>query len=1156
MVNRFDTTTRAQARLAMKNLLANCEGPRLPSKNRRVSARGMGLSFLGVCGGLAALVLLGLGALTLRLAQGPIALESLTPRITQSLEEKFGHQFSFALGPTSLERGENGVTLAFQGVAIKDHAGRTLIAAPKGELWLDLLALAGLDVKAKRLELVGLDLRLTVQPNGTLSVEGANAPDAVAINVPAPESPPVSPAAAGGSAQQTLAAQLGPVVWDLVEAITGQDQALDRLGIAHGRLEVEDGVSHRKAIFEDVDLDFDKSGATAALKMSAQGPAGRSSVAVDAQGVGLHSLSVEAHDLNLDDFLLASGRKVPFTATMPISAKVNIQLAADKSLAAMQGRFGLGAGYFKLDDPDHQPLLVDEATGGWSWDPQNQRFVVDNFQLFAGDTQVSFGGLVTPPSAANPAWAVDLQSANAVLASDRPEERPTHIGNAEFHARFLPGDKRLILDNFAVSGPGANGSLKSEVDFTDAGPTLKLNLQMDQTLLVNVPRLWPSFIIADVRKWCIQNLHGGELTSGSLAIDWDAPTFAVALKKQPVPPATVHGEFFARDATVQLLPGIPPLSGLEGGGVVTGHEFTMAGKHGFMEVSPGRRITASDITFAIPDTSPKPLNPAEAGAHLQGPADALADLLSRDALKPFVGVPVDSATMKGQFDGKLALDLKLGKTARPEDVVVHADATLSNVQIDKFLGAERFEQGTLNVGSDAGVLKITGDGKLFGVPASITVDKSPTDAGLAQVAFTLDDAARAKHGFNFGSGVTGPMAVRVKAPLSQKGADFDIDLAKTTIDTPFTGPIKAAGKPGRATFSVKADAEGASISNIVVDAGAASARGTAQLGADGALTNAKFNQIRFSPGDDLKAEISNADGGLKISVRGAALDSRPIIKGLLEPAAPSGPGKDFDLDLKINNVAGANKLSLAQVELGASRRDGEFRQLKGEAHIGAAAVTLRRDESGLIRLTTSDAGGLVRFFNLYQHLEGGDLDMVMRNVEGRQEGEAVVKHFILRDEPALRQLVAAGQTSAAVGPKVGGRAVDPAAASFQKMTARFARSNGRIDLREAVIYDEQMGLTTDGFIDYAHDRIDLNGTFVPAYQVNNLVTQIPVFGALLGGGAHEGMFAVNYRIAGPTGAPALTVNPFSAMTPGFLRKVFGAIDGTTPMPAGGVTESQ
>jgi len=45
---------------------------------------------------------------------------------------------------------------------------------------------------------------------------------------------------------------------------------------------------------------------------------------------------------------------------------------------------------------------------------------------------------------------------------------------------------------------------------------------------------------------------------------------------------------------------------------------------------------------------------------------------------------------------------------------------------------------------------------------------------------------------------------------------------------------------------------------------------------------------------------------------------------------------------------------------------------------------------------------------------------------------------------------------------------------------------------------------------------------------------------------HEGLVGVNYRLVGPSGAPVLSVNPFSAMTPGFLRKIFGAIDGTTP----------
>jgi Protein of unknown function/AsmA-like C-terminal region len=1164
LVHRFDTATKTKARLALKTMLANCDGPRLRSRGfrwRGVRIGRVGWSLLGLGGGLLALVLLGFGLLAWRLSQGPIGLDSLTPRIAQSLEERFGHRYSFALGPTILERGENGVAISFQGVAIRDRAGRTLVSAPKGDISLDLPALATLEVKAKRLELVGLDLRLTVQPDGALSVEGAKEPDAVAIDLPAPKS--VKNTAGDALSKQAapdFAARLGPIVSNLIEAVTGQDQALDRLGIAHGRLEVEDGATHQKVVFEDLDLAFDKSTTAAGLDLSALGPAGRWSVAIKAQGEGLRSLDVEAHDLDLNDLLLATGRKVPFDATMPISAKLELQLAADKSLAEMRGRFGLGAGYFKLADPDHEPFLVDEITGGWSWDAATQRFRVNEVQLFADQTHVFFYGSISPPSAANPAWVADMRSSDTVLAGERPGEQPVHLDSAIFQARYFAADQRFIVDNFSIAGPGANGSVKSESAMTDAGPTLKLKLDMAHTAAVNIARLWPSFIAADVRNWCIQNLRGGELVSAALSIDWDGPTFATALKKQAVPADSVHGEFSARDISLQLLPGVPIVSGLDGSGVMTGHDFAMSGKQGFMDISPGRRILASDIAFIVPDTTPKPLNPARASAHLQGPADALADLVSRDALKPFVGLPIDPASVKGQFDGNLALDLKLGKTARPEDAVVHADATLSNFQVDKFLGNEHFEQGALSVASDAGALKITGDGKLFGVSANVEIDKGASDDGSAQLNFTLDDAARAKRGFNLGPSLTGPMAFRVKAPLSQKGADVEVDLSRMNIDNPAPGIVKAAGKPGKATFSVKADPEGTTISNLAIDIGAASIKGAAQLSGDGAFTSAKLSQVRISTGDDLKADVSTADGVLKIAVRGSVVDSRPIVKALLEQGTSEAAAKDVDVDVKVASAVGANKVTLSQLDLGLSRRAGEISQAKVDARIGPAVVALRRDENGILRLQTTDAGGLVRFFNLYSHLEGGTLALVMRNVGGRQEGEAVIKDFVLRNEPAMRQLIAAGQAPIPGGISATGQSansgastsngaaqIDPDSASFQKLTAKFTRSSGRVDLREAVIYDVQMGLTTEGYIDYAHDHIDLNGTFVPAYQVNNLVTHIPFVGLLLGGGTNEGIFGVNYRLAGSGAAPVLTVNPFSAMTPGFLRKVFGAIDGTTPL---------
>jgi hypothetical protein len=1148
LVDRFDAATRAAARLAMKTLLAEAAGPRLRSPRRGLSLRRMLLAGLGICGGLTALALLGLGALSVRLSEAPIALDVLAPRIAQSLQERFDGRYSFTLGPTFLERGENGVAIGFEGVVIRNRQGRTVVEAPKGEVSLDPLALATLAVKVRRLDLVGLNLRLTVRPNGGLSVAGAAAPDAVGVDLPLSPSAPDADAAAASAPPAPLPARLGPLVWSLVEALTGQNQALDRLGVAHGRLEVVDAATGQTTVFSDFDLRFGRSGAVASLKVSALGPAGRWSAAMEAQGVGLRAFSLEVHDLNFDDLLLAMGRKLPFDASMPISAKVDLELAADKSLAAMRGRFELGAGYLTFDNPDQRPILVDEATGGWRWDDAGQRFLIENVQLFSGESHVFLDGSLSPPSPTNAAWFADLKSTDAVIAALRPGERPVKLDKSVFQARYLPVERKFIVDRFAIAGPGANGALSGEATMTDAGPTLKLKLDMNHTPLVDLPPLWPSFIVPDVRDWCIQNVRGGEAVTAGLTIDWDAAAVALALKKLPVPRDSVHGELTVRDASLQLLPGVPPLSGLDGGGVMNGHEVSMTGKRGYIEVSQGKRIQASDIAFSIPDTSPMPLNPAFASAHVQGAADALAELVARDALRPFVGLPVDPTTVKGQFDGHLGLDLKLGKTARPQDAVVHAAASLSNLQLDRFLGGERFEQGALTVSSEAGALKIAGQGKLFGVPASLEVDKGPRDEGLAQVSFTLDDAARARGGFGLGAALTGPMPVRVTAPLSKKGAQVEIDLTRVAIDNPAPGLVKPAGKPGKATFSAKADAEGAALSDIVLDAGGISIRGAARLASDGSFVSAKLSQVKLSPGDDFKADVAATDAGLKISARGAALDSRPIVKALLEQGSSVGGGKDFDLDLKVASVTGANKEALSQVEIGLSRRDGALTELKADARLGAAPISLRREESGLIRLQAGDAGGLVRFFNIYPHLEGGALEMVMRDLDGRQIGEAVVKDFTLRNEPGLRQLVAAGEPAGAGADASGALPINPDVVQFQRMTAKFARASGRIDLREAVIYNAQMGLTTQGYVDYAHDHIDLNGTFVPAYQVNNLVTRIPFVGLVLGGGLHEGLVGVNYRLVGPASAPELSVNPLSAMTPGFLRKIFGAIDGTGAQP--------
>ena len=90
-----------------------------------------------------------------------------------------------------------------------------------------------------------------------------------------------------------------------------------------------------------------------------------------------------------------------------------------------------------------------------------------------------------------------------------------------------------------------------------------------------------------------------------------------------------------------------------------------------------------------------------------------------------------------------------------------------------------------------------------------------------------------------------------------------------------------------------------------------------------------------------------------------------------------------------------------------------------------------------------------------------------------------------------------------------------------------------------------MGLTAQGAIDFDHSQIDVSGSFVPAYAVNTMLTKIPLVGVLLSGGQNDGVFGVSYRVHGAMSGPTLTINPLSAIAPGILRRILGAIDGTT-----------
>ena len=629
----------------------------------------------------------------------------------------------------------------------------------------------------------------------------------------------------------------------------------------------------------------------------------------------------------------------------------------------------------------------------------------------------------------------------------------------------------------------------------EQGVSLKLDLRVDPSVTPDIVRLWPQFVNPDVRDWCSHNLHGG-LIEGEMHANWSPEDLDAMDHKRAVARESVHGSFSSKDVGVDLLPGLPMMVSGESTGRFSGRDFSLTASSATMPLTPTRRIVADNLTFTIPDTSPRPIVDAQATAHLSGTADSLADLLDREPLRKQASLALDPATVHGQAEGNLTLALKLGKTAKPEDSGFSANGTLSNFTLDKVIGQDKLEQASLSFQADRTTLKMTGQGQLFGAPTKLDVSRTAGEEGSATLSLTLDQAMLAKRGLNF-NWLSGSIPIRLKAPLTRTSALVDMDLTPAGIDNPLPGVAKAVGRPGKASFQARPAPTGANLSDVVVDFGAVLIRGAAEIGPDGAISSAKLNQVRLSPGDSLQADVVVANNVIKTNVRGSALDARPFVKSLNSGSSDSG-GPDIDLDLKVSAVLGSNKETVNGLSLNFSKRGSAYVALSGRGRIGQGVLSASLEPGGGLRLTSTDAGALARFADVYSRMEGGNLDLSVSFAGTSISGSAAITNFVLRDEPALRQLVAAAP------PRADGK-IDPTRSSFQRMAIIFTRARGVLDIKDAVISNPVMGLTAAGRVDFADNDLDLSGTFIPAYAVNNMLNKIPVVGTILGGGSNEGL---------------------------------------------------
>jgi hypothetical protein len=486
-----------------------------------------------------------------------------------------------------------------------------------------------------------------------------------------------------------------------------------------------------------------------------------------------------------------------------------------------------------------------------------------------------------------------------------------------------------------------------------------------------------------------------------------------------------------------------------------------------------------------------------------------------------------------------------------DDVGIQGSAHLTGVHLGGIAAGHDLDNATLDLAVNADSLKLTGTGDVAAIPATLDVDMDFRNGPQDQVIDHFTAQGIATPGALAASGLPAGVLTGGTAGLSVDYTDrrdgtgivaVDMDLARAAIATPL-GWSKEAGPA--ASASARLGLTRGRITSI----DRLSARGPG-------LTVASHAQLRAGQGTVLQLDRillgrtdahgtialpHGAGDKLRVMLRGPTLDISTLLakRGGSRTPDDEKPGQAWAADLGFDRVILAKDETLAPVTLQATS-DG--------THIARADVTAGK--AGEVRATitpapggrtlavdSADAGAVLLTAGIADNIRGGKL-RVDGFYDDRQphsplSGTATLAQFRITDAPAIGRLLKALTLYGAIdllrGPGMG----------FQKAVAPFHYVQQVLQLDNARAFSASLGVTAKGRIDLIAHTADVTGTVVPAYFFNQLPGLIPIVGKFFSPEQGGGVFAARYSVRGPLANPKVGVNPLSALTPGFLRGIFG-----------------
>jgi hypothetical protein len=1106
---------------------------------------------------------LAIGGLIWRLSSGPLEIDQIARIAEQVMAKSLGEDATAKVGAAELDWSWEtyGLIIRLQKVEAGAPGGGFSMSVPTAEIEVRTVPMLWGAVKPSALDLdtPSIHIDLAKLDPALMAQMGASQASATPIATTAtPDTGPVK-------AQPAATADPRPAIYRLIEkSVRGLADTLDAthsegfvgVNVEHGAIDVarlspQGDVAHVTVPDIEVEGIFAKSG-DVDLSFSAKGDVGRWGMRLrEARGADGHSrhLLFEGNDATARDLI---GQLPPdVILDIPIYPTIDALIDDSGQMSAMRVDLRLGAGQFHFGKYPEDEMLIDEGQISAHWDPKGNAFVLDQAGASTGTTTVSVKGRIVPPPAGSTGaaahyWTYDLGLDKGILqprdaGGDALPVDYLHLAGAVDLTKL-----QLLLDDIDFKFGGSEIKGGGSIDFARPKPQIMVNFALSPADWLVIRRAWPSFIASGARNWFLKQVTGGRVTDAVIKLD--LPMFTEP-KFMPSTAVAFSGKI--QGGSFHTFGNLPDAAGIDGYFSSLNRRFEAVADKGEGITKYPKKPDIVDLRLVIADSfqrSPR----GHIEFHFIGENGAIGEIANAEPLVILDDAGIKLEGIQGSADVQGSVDLTMEDNPKPEQIDFHVEATLDRFGSPYPILGRKFQDGNVTVVADPKGTSAIGKAKIEGVLTDVNLYEPRVKTKTNErrdFKLTLDEATRQRMGLDLSPVLSGPVQVSITQNPggNEKARHIDADLTTARLTQPVFGWTKGAGVPAKAAFDISDDDKGIHLDNIAIESEGMQIKGRLDLDKDHRPVVVDISKFSLKKGDDAKIHMQRQqDQSILGTFEAASFD----IRGLIQSMKHTGDGTsdadkaklpDIQIKAKVARVTGFNDITLTDAILDATLHQGVVTKLTLSGQMpGGRSMDVQIHPDGKVRALTlqcDDAGAFMGFLDVYDHMQGGSIELkAALSSPGVAEGSLRVVNFHLQTqskgprEPVVEQ---DGTRSLPI------RQIAPSdQSSFDKFAANYALRKGVITMTQGIAKGPTTGATASGQIDLNNQKIQIKGTYIPLYGLNNLVSRIPLLGEIAGAGRNEGLLGVTFKVVGSVDDPVLQVNPISAIAPGIFRRIF------------------